>query len=99
MNATKRPWKVIGVRQHTAIVGKIAANDSDTFPLFVSGEHQTNYDSVKANAALIVRAVNTFDAAKAALNRAYGLEVANHGMTSHAYEYKAVLAQMDEREP
>ena len=101
MNATPRPWKVTGLNGDAkrAITTKDNILIADCYP--DSAEYLDFPENYKANAALIVEAVNCHDEAKAALEMIIPLAagyVQAHPVGSNAAyvaQAKAILAKME----
>ena len=71
MSATARPWKV-GTKHPCRIIGQVGESGIVGMTIMGFDDEGTETEREKANAALIVTAVNTFDEAKAALETALG---------------------------
>ena len=99
MSATPRPWKRAGYQPErfayriTSTDGKLTAE--------ARGAGGPKAEA-SANAALVVRAVNTFDQAKSFIEsflHAQKLGIEPEATVARIEHAKAVLAQMDGREP
>ena len=85
MNATARPWTVLG--------NYICKMNEGNHPVYVTGKTPGCTANWEANAALIVRAVNTFDEAKAVLElfkRAFPYE---REFIAGSVQHKAIVAR------
>ena len=72
MTATPRPWVAVASMESTGAVDIVAdrVTGADSFPAVIATVYGNEGEPSVENAALIVKAVNTLDEAKAALDAA-----------------------------